>query len=169
MNTANGQRQGRLVHGVPVSQTEFGRDPVSPVRESDVRRLLEGVPDARIVVVNAETEADLAAAVKFTARSFTRVLCGIECFTISGPPRCGPRTSGPRAVPIASRADSSPGSYKISESFRRPVVLAARRVHPVQGPAPGHGVNPNRVPSHGNDCESPGPHTLQLCPPGSSR
>jgi uncharacterized protein YgbK (DUF1537 family) len=52
-----------LVHGVPVSQTEYGRDPVSPVRESDVRRLLGDGPDQRIVFSDAETEADLAAAV----------------------------------------------------------------------------------------------------------
>ncbi len=51
------------VHGVPVSATEFAHDPVSPVRESDLRRLL-GHPDpARIVIPDAETPADLAAAV----------------------------------------------------------------------------------------------------------
>ena len=56
-----------LVGGVPVAQTEFGRDPVSPVRESAIRRLL-GEVGARLVVPEIETDADLAAAVAGIAR-----------------------------------------------------------------------------------------------------
>lgn len=52
-----------LVHGVPVSETEFARDPVSPVRESNLRRLLAGAGGDRVVISDAATEADLARAV----------------------------------------------------------------------------------------------------------
>ena len=52
-----------LVHGVPVAETEFGRDPVSPVRESDIRRLLGGVESARLEIADASVEEDLAVAV----------------------------------------------------------------------------------------------------------
>lgn len=57
-------REGVLrVHGVPVAETEFARDPVNPVRESAIARLLGTVGAARIEVPDAETEADLAGAV----------------------------------------------------------------------------------------------------------
>lgn len=52
-----------LVHGVPVDETEFARDPVSPVRESNLRRLLAGAGGDRVVICDATTEADLARAV----------------------------------------------------------------------------------------------------------
>lgn len=52
-----------LVRGTPVAETEFGRDPVWPVRESSLRALLRELPPERIVIADAETEADLAAAV----------------------------------------------------------------------------------------------------------
>lgn len=52
-----------LVHGVPVSETEFARDPVCPVRESNLRRLLAGAGGDRVVIIDAATEADLARAV----------------------------------------------------------------------------------------------------------
>ena len=51
-----------LVGGVPVAQTDFARDPVTPVRESSIRRLLGDV-SARVVIADAETDEDLAAAV----------------------------------------------------------------------------------------------------------
>lgn len=52
-----------LVRGVPVAQTEFGRDPLSPVRESSIRQLLEGSAADHVLVPDTETEEDLAAAV----------------------------------------------------------------------------------------------------------
>jgi uncharacterized protein YgbK (DUF1537 family) len=52
-----------LVHGVPVSETEFGRDAVSPVTESDVRSLLGDAATERVIVPDAATAADLTAAV----------------------------------------------------------------------------------------------------------
>ena len=51
-----------LVGGVPVAQTDFARDPVTPVRESSIRRLL-GDASARVLIADAETDEDLAAAV----------------------------------------------------------------------------------------------------------
>jgi uncharacterized protein YgbK (DUF1537 family) len=56
-------RDGELrVNGVPVADTEFARDPVCPVRDSSIARLLGSVP-AQVTVGDAETEQDLAAAV----------------------------------------------------------------------------------------------------------
>ena len=52
------------VHGVPVSETEFARDPVSPVTESSLHRLLDGLPADRLVIADAQTEADLNRAVE---------------------------------------------------------------------------------------------------------
>lgn len=57
-----------LVRGVPVAETEFGRDPMSPVLESAIRRLLGTAATARVVVADAETDEDLAAAVERIAR-----------------------------------------------------------------------------------------------------
>ena len=53
-----------LVRGVPVAQTEFARDPVWPVRESSLRKLLGDLPQERLVIADAETEGDLVAAVR---------------------------------------------------------------------------------------------------------
>jgi uncharacterized protein YgbK (DUF1537 family) len=52
-----------LVHGVPVANTEFGGDPVCPVRESSIRALLGHVADSRVKIVDVASEADLTAAV----------------------------------------------------------------------------------------------------------
>jgi uncharacterized protein YgbK (DUF1537 family) len=55
------------VHGVPVHETAFARDPASPVRESAIPRLLAAGIDRerlrRVTIADAETEADLARAV----------------------------------------------------------------------------------------------------------
>jgi len=57
-------RGGRLlVRGVPVAETEFGRDPIWPVRESSIRALLGAAAGERVVIPDIETEADLRAAV----------------------------------------------------------------------------------------------------------
>ncbi|MSU48242.1 MAG: four-carbon acid sugar kinase family protein [Opitutus sp.] len=52
-----------LVRGVPVSETEFARDPVSPVTESNLYRLLGDAGGTGLVVADAANEADLTAAV----------------------------------------------------------------------------------------------------------
>lgn len=51
------------IRGVPVHETEFARDPICPVRESDLRRVLGGAGGAAVELADAESEADLAAAV----------------------------------------------------------------------------------------------------------
>ncbi len=57
-------RDGVLrVRGVPVAETEFGRDPASPVRDSSLRVLLGAAATEQVVIADAETEADLTAAV----------------------------------------------------------------------------------------------------------
>jgi D-threonate/D-erythronate kinase len=58
-------RQGRLyVDGVLVSETAFARDPLDPVRESCVSRVLARQTDAPIRVWDGETEADVEAAAR---------------------------------------------------------------------------------------------------------
>ncbi len=52
-----------LVRGVPVHETEFARDPVSPVTESDLRRLLGDAGGPGLLVADAVSEADLSDAV----------------------------------------------------------------------------------------------------------
>ena len=44
-----------LVRGTPVAETEFARDPMSPVRESAIRRLLGNSASDRVIVPDAET------------------------------------------------------------------------------------------------------------------
>ena len=48
-----------LVKGEPVERTPFGRDPVTPVRTSDLTALLPASP--RVSIVDAATDADLMA------------------------------------------------------------------------------------------------------------
>lgn len=55
-------RGGRLyVDGVPVERTAFARDPLDPVRDGDIRRLLavQDAPLERIVIHEGESEADV--------------------------------------------------------------------------------------------------------------
>jgi uncharacterized protein YgbK (DUF1537 family) len=53
-----------LVQDVPVAATEFGRDPVSPVRESNLRALLASIAGPRLVLADAADDSDLEAAVR---------------------------------------------------------------------------------------------------------
>lgn len=58
-------RDGVLsVHGVPVSETAFGRDPLSPVCSSSLREMLGAAATGRVTIVDAESDADLERAVK---------------------------------------------------------------------------------------------------------
>jgi len=81
------------VHGVPVAETEFARDPVNPVRESAIARLLGAEWLSRIDVPDAETEADLAAAV-------ARMDAGKGAWVAVG--------SGALARPVAARMARAP-------------------------------------------------------------
>lgn len=83
------------VHGIPVAETEYALDPVSPVRESDVRRLLAGAGGDRIVIPDIGTADDLAAAVG-------SMEAGGEAWVAVG--------SGALARPVAARrGGSGPG------------------------------------------------------------
>ena len=52
-----------LVHGRPVHETEFGSDPVSPVRESRLRTLLANLPAGLVEIPDTADAADLDRAV----------------------------------------------------------------------------------------------------------
>jgi uncharacterized protein YgbK (DUF1537 family) len=52
-----------LIRGVPVTKTEFAQDPLSPVHESIIHRLLGGNFGGRLIIPDTETEADLESAV----------------------------------------------------------------------------------------------------------
>ncbi len=52
-----------LVQGVPVAETEYGRDPVSPARSSVVRDVVGACAANRVVIPDVETQLDLEAAV----------------------------------------------------------------------------------------------------------
>lgn len=57
-------RDGILrVRGVPVAETEFGRDPAWPVRESAVRSVLGAAATSQVWIADAESDDDLARAV----------------------------------------------------------------------------------------------------------
>lgn len=88
-----------LVRGVPVGETEFARDPVSPVTESRIVTLLGAAASARVVVADAANEHDLTEAVaRMTASSLPWVAVG----------------SGALARPVAqllSENRNSPGTH----------------------------------------------------------
>ncbi len=52
-----------LVRGVPVAETEFARDPLSPVTQSELRAHVGDLNGERVVIPDTATEADLAASV----------------------------------------------------------------------------------------------------------
>lgn len=52
-----------LVHGRPVHETDFGRDPVSPVRESRLRALLASLPAGSVEIPDTFDAGDLDRAV----------------------------------------------------------------------------------------------------------
>ena len=51
------------MRGVRVSETEFARDPVWPVRASELKALLGDAANERVTIVDAETQDDLERAV----------------------------------------------------------------------------------------------------------
>jgi uncharacterized protein YgbK (DUF1537 family) len=53
-----------LVHGVPVAETEFGHDPIWPLGESAIRRILGPAALGDITIPEVLNEADLSAAVR---------------------------------------------------------------------------------------------------------
>lgn len=53
-----------LVHGVPVAESDFGRDPACPLRHSSIREILGDAVSDRVVIPDTASEADLVAAVR---------------------------------------------------------------------------------------------------------
>ena len=110
-----------LVRGVPVGETEFARDPSSPVTTSDLRTLLGNMAPGRIVIPDAETEADLTAAV--------------EAMDATGEPWVAVG-SGALARPVARRvAGSTPlSAIGFGSEFHEPtrsVLLVCGSAHPL--------------------------------------
>lgn len=58
-----------LVHGMPVAETEFGRDPVCPVRQSLVSEYARGIPSERVRIPDVAVPTDLTQAVEEAVRS----------------------------------------------------------------------------------------------------
>ena len=57
-------RGGRmLVHGVPVAETEFARDPTGPVQQSELRSLVGEFDVGRVVIPDTESDEAIAASV----------------------------------------------------------------------------------------------------------
>ena len=56
-----------LVNGVPVAESEFGRDPVNPVTESSIRGVIPGDAGGRVIALDVATDED-----------FTRALAACE-------------------------------------------------------------------------------------------
>jgi len=111
-------RDGRLlVRGVPVAETEFGRDPVCPVRESSIRALLGVTANERVDIPDTATEADLQAAV---AR-----------MDAAGSPWV-PVGSGALARPVAAREAvvTRPGNAGNSTPATGPILMIGGSAHP---------------------------------------
>lgn len=107
-----------LVHGVPVSETEFARDPVSPVKESHLQRLLGAGASHRIVIADADSEEDLAAAV-------ARMVAGGGEWVAVG--------SGALARPVATlaaRTAHSAATSALRSIPAGPVLMLGGSAHP---------------------------------------
>jgi D-threonate/D-erythronate kinase len=105
-----------LVHGVPVAETEFGRDPLSPVKESNIRRLLGEAVWTRAVVPDIVKETDLENAVaQMDAAGRPWVAVG----------------SGALARPVAARLRTHDRSFAvIAERPRGPALMMCGSAHP---------------------------------------
>jgi uncharacterized protein YgbK (DUF1537 family) len=51
-----------LVNGVPVADSDFGRDPVNPVTDSSIRRVVPLAARARVIALDAGSDEDLSRA-----------------------------------------------------------------------------------------------------------
>jgi uncharacterized protein YgbK (DUF1537 family) len=114
-----------LVNGVPVAETAFGRDPVYPLRSSDVREILRTSGDldsgalSRIVIPDVSSDADLADAVAAIAAQHASWI---------------PVGSGARAKVVArqARARTAPADPGLSRNAApAPVLFVAGSAHPL--------------------------------------
>lgn len=58
-----------LVHGVPVAETDFGRDPVMPVKESSILGTLPAGTGGRVIALDVATDADFIRAIEHRERA----------------------------------------------------------------------------------------------------
>ncbi|MBL9212179.1 MAG: hypothetical protein JNL92_17095 [Opitutaceae bacterium] len=126
-----------LVRGVPVAETEFGRDPIWPVRESALRALLGPAAGPRVVIPDTATEAELRAAVaemEAEAGPWVPVGSGALARAVeSGPQSAGPAASG---LPEENRRAAAAGlAARGAEETPRvpprgPVVMIGGSAHP---------------------------------------
>lgn len=115
-------RDGVLrVHGVPVAETDFGRDPANPVRTSAVRELLGGAATERVWIADAETEADLAGA--------------IERMEAAGQPWVGVGSGALAKALAARRSSRERGAPPVWDGPRSgPALFVCGSAHPVNRP-----------------------------------
>ena len=70
-------KEGRLFeHGVPAHQTEYGKDPVSPLFTNDIRAIIGRTGSVNCQVVDAETSEDIDRAVQGALRQPSVILAG---------------------------------------------------------------------------------------------
>ncbi len=105
-------RRGVLcVHGVPAADTEFGRDPTYPLRQSAIREILgRDADDSRLVVPDTATDADLEAALRQT------IAAGGAWVAVG---------SGALAVPVAQRVAHGPASPPPDVTPQSPATVAS--------------------------------------------
>lgn len=105
-----------LVHGVPVAETEFGRDPISPVKESVITRVLGEAMSSRVVIPDVFADADLDAAVAEMSDS------GHAWVAVG---------AGALARPVAARAGTGKSSANTPAPLRRgPTLMVCGSAHP---------------------------------------
>jgi len=70
-------REGRLFEqGIPAHQTEYGKDPISPLSTNDIRAILERTGSVSCQLVDAETSDDIDRAVEGALRQPSVILAG---------------------------------------------------------------------------------------------
>lgn len=114
-------RKGNLlVHGVPVAETEFARDPLSPVRESDIRKLLGPAATNRVVIADAGSPEDLERAVAEMAAAGGRWIA-VGSGALARPVArqlvaAGPVVAWPEPASRALRGEPGPGILMVCGS-----------------------------------------------------
>lgn len=106
-----------LVQGVPVAETDFGRDPACPLRDSAIRQILGAAANEAVAIPDIATEGDLATAVR--------------AMDAAGPDWIG-IGSGALAVPIAARlATTGPKVFAPPTVARSPILMIGGSAHPL--------------------------------------
>ncbi|MBI5689843.1 MAG: four-carbon acid sugar kinase family protein [Verrucomicrobia bacterium] len=125
-----------LVHGRPVHETEFAHDPVCPVRESDLRRLLGSAGAGDVTFPDAANDADLAEAVR------QQVAQGGAWVAVG---------SGALARPVASLGASrrtAPETTGAKPPPDGPILFCCGSAHPANREQAGTLSQARRVPVH---------------------